>query len=325
MTEGIRLVSSENREAWHEVRSGGVTSTEVAKLIRGGARTRERILADKLNGSTFGGNQHTRRGNAREPILMDWVKRKFGIDPNSFVYSHAVNTKHLATPDGEGTVLEERGGGRAGAEVKSHDFGFVVPPDLVPADHYDQCQFAMYVNDVRRTLYVWEVMGEDGYPPLEPEYVWIERDDARIAELIETAERFIAWREAGAPKIDLDIADTLDDAISRHVSARKRKTAIEAEEKAAEADIRAFIAADEKASSTGLRASGSDGEVNFTVSSKRELDWPAWEAAHPVAAAAHRAIIDRLADFTEKLTARYGKAKPSTKLAITAHKLEKTK
>jgi hypothetical protein len=311
---------------WLEARARGVTATDVHALAQGGASTRDRILKDKQNGAAFGGNQHTARGHRREPIIAEWVERKFGIKPNSWLLAGRWNMPYFATPDGFGMVVERFGGGEAGAEIKSHAHGWEAPATIVPAEHYDQCQWGMFVTEVDRWLYVWEVMEADGFAPVQPEWLWIERDEERIATLRAEADSFIAWRENGAQRADLDIPAELDEAISAHVKARRRKIVAEHDEKAAEVTVRRLIAAEPGVELTGTKHSGADGQLVYSVKTEKQtaIDFAAWKKSAPLSFAAYSQEQQRIADREAEAFELYPMTteKTSTRLVITAHKTE---
>jgi len=305
----------DGEQAWHGERAQGVTATEVVRLVRGGIQTRRSILADKLHGSDFKGNAHTERGHEREPIIAKWVTRHFGIEANSILWANPDNPLYRCTPDGLGQDLD---GDPAGFEVKSLTGE---DSDDIDAEHEDQCQWNMLVTGRSRWLYVWERLDEHGQYPLEPSYRWIERDDERIAELQAAADKFIAWRASGAPTVDPDITEALDELISQHVAARRIKNRGERAEKAAEKGIRDLIAADENARTKGWDKSGTDGGLLFAVTPKTTVDEEAWKAADPKGHALYLTYIARAEKRLADATKKYVKPAPAaTRLTIAAHK-----
>lgn len=303
---------NDDRAAWMEARSGRVTASRITGIANGGRSTWQRILADMLNGSTFKGTASTRRGNVREAFLIDYAREFIDqdIDPNGLLFVHPENDRIGATPDGTASTF--------GVEVKSHDFGW--DRDDVPAEHFDQMQLGMYVTGYDRWLYVWEVMGEDGEPTLDdPHYLWVERDERRIAFLVREAQRFLAWWDAGAPATD-DIPDELDDALAAWADARARKKDAEIDEKAAEKVIRDHIAATSGAEDDGLKRAGRAAQFVYAVSEKEVLDVDAWAAAEPDTVADFGALKTRVEEAAAAAAALYHKPARSTRLNITATK-----
>lgn len=314
----------DGEEAWKEGRAEGVTATEVAKLIGGGIRTRRSILETKLDPSKgWQGNAHANRGKRRESIIAEWAARRFNIQANSTLWAHETFPLHRATPDALGVNFDEE---VIVGEYKSTTQDWSAG---IPRAYLDQIQWQMHVTGALRCYFIWERVDELDQPyDLEPFVKVILRDETRIAALIEAAESFIAWREAGAPTIDVDIDEQLDEAISRHVAARAMKAEAEALEKAAEKDIRAAIEAHGKDES--WKVSGSDGEFTYSVSSKSgekvEFDTEAMRTEHPVLFRKFATVsVDaaRLRTERPKLFERYGSVTPtvstSTRLAIAAH------
>lgn len=320
MLEPIKIADAEADEAaWLAARGEGVTATDVHGLAQGGASTRQRILADKVSGSSFRGNQHTARGKRREPIIAEWIERRFGIAPNRWLLAHPEHPQYLATPDGFGHITVQTGlTVPAGSEIKSHDHGWMPPESGIPADHADQCQWGMFITGADAWLYVWEVMDADGYPPLEPSFQWIIRDDERIAKLRAAADDFLAWRAAGAPKVDADLNPELDAAIARNITAKADL---------AETDkfIRNYIA-NRPDPAAGLKVSGTVGQLTFAVLDRtsKTIDLDAWEANDPEGFAAYNTHRDEADRIEAEALLAYTKTTTTTgtRLVIAAHKTE---
>ncbi|MCK2031235.1 YqaJ viral recombinase family protein [Microbacterium galbinum] len=307
-TTSYRIVAADSlgSEEGLAARAAGVTASELHAIAQGGRGAHRRILADKLNGSTFRGNAHTRRGHEREDFLIDWANETVAeCAGNIALLGHPVLLSILATPDGLGLDF--------GVEVKSHDHKWGDRDD-VPAEHYDQMQGGMAVAGFERWLYVWEVMGEDGTPTLdEPRYRWVWRNEKRIAKLLAEAEKFTAWRAAGAPDAD-EIPDEVDDALADWADARARKTAAEADEKAAMKIIRPY--ADEIADDDGAKAAGTRAHFTLAKTSTPELDEAAWADAEPESYAAYLDLRLRVAAAEAAAAVLYSKTKTSTRMNI---------
>lgn len=287
-------------------RAAGVTASELHAITQGGRGTHSRILQDKLNGAKFTGNAHTRRGHEREDFLVSWA----GVtvepcDANLALLGHHELPWLLATPDGLGDGF--------GVEVKSHDHGWDNPG--IPAEHYDQMQGGMAVTGFDRWLYVWEVMGKDGTPSLAaPHFLWVDRDEKRIARLIREGEKFMAWREAGAPIADDDLPADVDDALADWAAARERKSAAERAEKAALAIIRPF--AEKQADDEGAKGAGTRAHFTYAKSSAPQLDEAKWADAEPESYAEYLELRTRLAAAEKAAADLYFTTKTSTRLNI---------
>lgn len=302
---------ADNEDGWRAARAERVTATDVSRLAAGGIQTRRSILAEKMNGSSFYGNADTERGHRREAILADWAKRHFGIRPNSALWVSIADPFYAATPDGLAA--------KAGLEIKSTIEDWIT--NGIPLDYLDQCQWGMVVTGRDRWLFVWEQIDADGQFPLEPEYRWIERDEARIVELRAAADKFIEWRAAGAPTVDGDMTEELDELISQHVAARSGKNRFEAREKAAEAGVRGLIAADEIASTKGWDRSGTDGGLLYKVTPRTQLDLERWATDDPHGHAEYESLTAAADALYQSALERFQKpAEPATRLTIAAHK-----
>lgn len=263
-------------DAWHEGRDGGVTASEIHRITQGGRQTHRAILDEKLNGRAFGGNAHTRRGHVREAELLHYATYLASIvTPNTALFGHPEHPLHRCTPDGTGMDDDH---GLFGVEAKSHDHQW--DSDEIPADHYDQMQFGMWVLGFDWWLYVWEVMGADGEPTLaEPEHRWVPRDEARIARLAAEADAFIAWRDAGAPEHD-DLPDDVDEAIAVYADAKARESAGKRDAAAVRPEIDAWLA---KHPGQTVRAAGTRGGIVRTADDLLVLDEAAWKLADEAA------------------------------------------
>lgn len=309
--------------AWLAKRTEGVTATEVARLIGGGIKTRRSILDGKEGGDTFRGNAHTERGHRREVIIAEWVSRRFNIHPSAVLWGHVDNPLYMATPDGIGINFDEE---LLVSEIKSTEHDWSV---TIPRNYLDQVQWQLFVTGAVRALFVWERVDELGQPyDLEPTTIWIPRDEQRIAELKAAADSFIAWRAAGAPTVDADIDEELDEAISRHVKARALKAQAEADEKAAEKDIRAAI--EKHGKEIPWKVSGSDGEFNYSVTKKPiealVVDGEAFRKAHPTLFRRYGETVVNAAALREEkpeLFEKFGSVEASTsvstRLVVAAH------
>lgn len=294
-------------EEWLEGRARGVTASIVHAIAAGSRKTWRRILDDQLNGSTFNGNQHTRRGHAREPYILAEARSIDGVA--ALAASHALfgaqtNPLHLATPDGLGIHQHL---GEFGAEAKSHEAGWTYAG--IPADHFDQMQWGMHVTGFSWWLYAWCVEDIDGI-----QHEWVARDDKRITQLVNQADAYLEWRAAGAPEID-DIPDDVDDAIADYA----RGLTLEAQGRKLKASARArideFTAAQTSAPGEPLRKTGSRAQLFFEPKPDvTVLDEEAWSAAEPETYAAWKRMQSAVAETVETaiLLYRTTRAVPAT-------------
>ncbi len=291
-------------EEWHEGRDEGVTASQAHAIAAGSRKTWRRILDEKLNGSTFNGNAHTRRGHDHEDALIAAASHLDGVvvlAPSHALFGNHDAPLHRATPDGLG-IHEELG--QFGAEVKHHTEKW--DRDDVPADHLDQCQWGMHVLGVDWWLYAWGIEGHDGLAGFR----WIPRDDTRIGQLVAQADAFIEWRAAGAPEID-DIPDEVDDALAEYATALADAAAAEARKKAARQILDAWAATQPAAAGDPLRKSGSRASVFFEPKPAQVvLDETAWAEAEPDSYAEYLDAHTRLAEQASAAAVLYHREKP---------------
>ena len=211
------------RSAWLAQRRGGITATEVRDWGQG-AKRRE-IIDGKVNDVDTPDLSHLpaiAHGNRREPIIAEWVKRHYGIEPCDNVYASAANPRYLASPDGvsldpfTGELMT--GPGSAISEIKTSK------PDLTPGlvgsdgvliqiedgshfdrtNYYTQMQWSMAVMGAEKCLFVYEqhdnkVDPETGtFTPIGvPQAVWILRDQKLIDQLrVNVADKALAEIDA---------------------------------------------------------------------------------------------------------------------------------
>lgn len=262
-------------EDWHEARSYGVTASRTHSIANGSRKTWRRILDEQLNGSTFRGNRHTRRGHDREDDLIRQCAELPGVvalAPSHALFGAHANPLHRATPDGLGIHDTY---GDFGTEVKHHSDTW--DSDEIPADHYDQMQFGMHVTGFDWWLYAWGIEGVDGIF-----HRWVRRDDRRIAVLAARADAYIAWRAAGAPEID-GLSDDIDEALAEDA----RGLAMEREAKriraAAKAVLEAELVAPFLLNGGGtLQVAGSRAGYTVTTTHELQLDDEVWADADPL-------------------------------------------
>lgn len=311
----VRIASQDNEVEWLDARAEGATASEVPKLS---PTTWSSLLSEKLNGSTFRGNGHTERGHERESEILtdlEWATES-KIYPNRHVWAAASNRRHLATPDGFQLLPDGR---IRGAEVKSHQHGWKMPKRVIPADHYDQMQFGMHVLGLDEWLYGWEVMGSDGSAPTEdPQFRIVERDQARIDELVAAADAFLDWIDNGAPVEE--ISPELEAAKVSMIAAERAAKAADAAKVAARAEFTALLEAEfPDAMKTGWKH-GDDSTVILARPARRiSIDESDWAAAEPAAFAdydAYRSAVKATEEVAQKLYPKVTYAKPGLRVTL---------
>lgn len=203
--------SDTDRPAWLRQRRGGVTATEIRDLWIG-AISEQRLIDQKLERILESGDLNRVPvigwGNARE-VAIGEVMRGEGFEPESRVFHHPDNSRHLASPDSIAVTWDED---LWVGEYKTAE-GDLPPgsPELAKKGYEIQVQWVMYVIGANRCRFVVEERIDDGrgFMPGDLFRHWIARDDELIAQLIERADRFLAEldRQAleGAPEVDEEI------------------------------------------------------------------------------------------------------------------------
>lgn len=217
-----RAVVDKNKDenAWLAARRRGVTATEVAKLARSGASYRQDLIFEKRTGErSFFGNKFTEWGLQREPIIAEKIMHEWGFIPSDILYHAPGNSRHLATPDG----VYAKDGMVTIAEIKTGKHDLNPEGDYFASTGYlDQMLWQAYVCDADEILFVWE-QHNDEWPeptPFEIQSVWIERNQARIEELIAIADDFLAELDANA---DPDDPSDYEELVSQYLAARGRR------------------------------------------------------------------------------------------------------
>lgn len=201
----------ETRQPWLDFRRPGLTATMIRDW--GTASKRRKMLEEKATGE-FEDLSHlpyVQHGNLREPMIAAWIEGKFGIAPCEATYAHPENSRYLASPDGvsRDPFTGELYVGTPDAvlaEIKTSKHDLMPGPidearvlieiaqgsQFERSNYYTQMQWQMYVMNAAMTLFVWEqhddkIDPETGtFTPIGvPEYVWIPRNEAIIAALLE--------------------------------------------------------------------------------------------------------------------------------------------
>lgn len=178
------LVRSTEREAWLLAREGGVSATTVAEAATpAGFRD---VIEQRRNPVEVVANEYMQFGNEAEPHLMGFAHREFGVLPSDWLIAGEV-PHHLATPDGlslDHTVIAE-------CKTTGKDWG-----EKPPIKYRRQVQWQLHVTGAERCLFVWNLRVPDdagwfylGW--LDPKFLWVERDEKMIGQLVEVADKIL--------------------------------------------------------------------------------------------------------------------------------------
>lgn len=171
-------IPSSNRLEWLQYRKFRPTSTEIAAAAANpSALNIMSIAIDKRRPPEELSTQAMDFGHAREEALIEFAKQNFpdeDIVHNEELCINDDDDSVAATPDGLGINCT--------VECKTHNN---IHRTEAPQDHYDQTQIAMYAADKKFCIYVCEI--HENFVPVTIWYQIIERDDERIAELLDVA------------------------------------------------------------------------------------------------------------------------------------------
>lgn len=287
----IALVSSSDEKNWHRERDRRVTKTRATQLVGAGIATFKRLDAE--TGGSFGGNAATKRGHRLEPVVQQWVQAHLGIPPCGILFAHELTPMHAATPD---CALEDEGEWSI-AEIKTtvEDWSRGLPKKIIR-----DALWQKYVMDAGYAVVVWWQVDENGQPlTLEPNIVEIQDDPDELQRLIDGANAYLAWIDAGRP-------DTDDDGTPLEVL-----EAIEAVWRGKEADkvVRAWLDENE---GKPQNITSERGSLRYSVTDGDEFDKAAFLAADADAAA----VIAEAERLLKDAQTEYRKPKVRSSLTI---------
>jgi hypothetical protein len=210
------MADSNDRTAWLAARRTGVTATDVARIASG---KRNEVMREKLSTteSSFD-NKYMKWGRDREAFIAAILEERTGVSHNVVLFRSEANARHLATPDGVGTV---DGQVVYTSEIKTSKHNLHPDSDAFKkSGYYDQIQWAMYVIGATSCAFAWEQHHDDWNPDPTPyplEVVWIQRDQLRIVELVLMADQFLYELD----NFDQGEADGLEDLVHAIIEAQK--------------------------------------------------------------------------------------------------------
>lgn len=152
-------------------------------------------FASVMAAAPFGGNAFTEFGSWAERYVMESARGE-GILPNDWLI-RGERPQDLGTPDGLSLDHRLIGEAKTGGTM----------PTSPPRKHRDQCQWNLHVVGAERCLYLFQErrVAADGsfyLAGLEPKTWWIDRDEARIAELIRVADRVMEARREQSSAVE---------------------------------------------------------------------------------------------------------------------------
>lgn len=344
-----------NREAWLHARLNVVTATEAKTLYKGSAQDKAKVVREKVEGSSFFGNQYTEWGKHREPFIAAATER-YGLQLCGELIAAEANPRHAATPDQIGVDFD--GEVRLG-EIKTskHDMSFG-SEKFEQAGYLFQMIWQGYCVGARWVLYTFEQHDDDwsrwahrpmdqperwnefGPKVIRRDSVWIDLADPTIAvhlpKMIAAADRALERLDKRLAEVGEQIAPTFTDeqikSLVIHATNEKRFLAAETDAKTKKAQ--AHTASERiftEAALTEAYSQEHDG-FRFTWSpaeptSKEQLDQEAAVAAAPdlyKAFESAAAILTGLADQVSEHEKKFKRMVPGTpkaaRLTITASK-----
>lgn len=302
--------SDQDRAAWLAERHGGITATQVRdlymrKLGRSAYTDQQELIDQKLGRAAEEDISHVPVvgwGNEREPVIAARLEREELLLPETRVFRHPDNARYLASPDGLGVDLD---GGLLVSEIKTAAYDLPPGSERFDAKGYlFQVQWVMFVTGASLCRFVVEerIREADGSFSPGPEHrYWIRRDDAVIAELVATAEDFLAeldrQREEGAP-----VADPGIDALAAEVLTGR---VLEADGKKRKEAAWGSLLARLSDAGEALSQLSETAKVSFSPGAESVVEVPDEDAAreaHPKEWAALQRAVNR----AEKLTLAWG-------------------
>lgn len=130
-----------------------------------------------------------RFGTDAENEIARYAHQEFGILPNDWLIA-GENPLHMGTPDGLSLDHTLTGEIKTGGTI----------PKSVSRQYRDQDQWNLWVTGAEKCAHLFNLRVPDGNGGFrlglwEPIVFWVERDDKRIAELCEVAERLMEVTE----------------------------------------------------------------------------------------------------------------------------------
>lgn len=288
--------SDKDREAWLAERRQGVTATEIRDVMIAGNRELaiKELVRKKREGDPFTGNAYTDWGSEREPIIAASLAG-YGVTPESRVFHAAVNSRHLASPDGLSVDFD---GNLILDEIKTS--GKPLPkgsPTLASKGYEWQMDWCNYVTGAAGCwLNTEERLGSPGsFRPGRMSREFFPRDEERISQMVVVADQILAAMDADP------VEEVIDEEVDTHAVNYLRGLAAEKEGKTLkEASYRALVEAGVSQESPLARVTFTPGKPAAELE-EEVVDLAAAEAALPKETAA----LARAKARVEKLQAEW--------------------
>lgn len=221
-----------NDEDWAQFRLARLTSTELASLrATRTAANWQRIRRFKDTGdSGFNGDQYTRWGSGREPLLAPLVQEvdtrlSYNAEPQTIIINPE-DDRLCGTPDlfsEDGAVI---------GEIKTAKTLFTGGGyhSWCPDQYYLQIQANMWHTGAEACVLLVEYYDEENgeFRPQECDYQTITYNPATIQDLKETAAQWFTWLEEGATPdwmgevTNLEDADEVEDLVAQLADAEEK-------------------------------------------------------------------------------------------------------
>lgn len=267
----MKILEHETEAEWLEQRRAGITATDIARLAHGGPATWAQVRSEKRGFGGFRGNRYTEWGKEREPFIAEYAAWLYeDLEPNNRLVESSQHPGFLATPDAIGRLVL--------GEFKTtvHPWKIDGNDDLqaVKPEYYDQVQWALFVCGYGETVFAWEE--HENFVPVRMDHAIIARDDERIAELVEVAERFSTFLAEN------DSPTEFGDLVSARLALDEEIAALTDQRAAIEAEIR------ERAGGRDISESYQFGSLSLSWPKPREtFDSTKFKKDHPDLAAGY--------------------------------------
>ncbi|KAA9133731.1 YqaJ viral recombinase family protein [Microbacterium caowuchunii] len=228
-----------DRERWLDRRTGGVSATDAARIMTGGATGWASLRAEKATGRSFGGNMATRHGREREEVIAAFAEHEFGLIPSTALLAHGELTTDLATPDAlslpyaQPFNIPEEDGLALGVEYEVEEFGEYKTTvkdwptrNDIPARYFWQIVWQFHVTGARRCRFVFEPHVDFVPIYMQPRVFTFERHEVED-EIEKAIARVGEWRSADLEELPEEFLE-LDDLVTAHTRAKESAEAAQA-------------------------------------------------------------------------------------------------